>query len=141
MELNYSQKWERDYRRRILNELTKRGIEICVENIERIIEAISFKVLSKESKNESKLQCPYYELGKPCHDIYDLNCFLCACPNYESDKLEGGCRISSIFGKMTFHANLPAGKIWDCSSCCVNHSPKEVEKYLREHIKELKDNC
>jgi Zn-finger protein len=43
-------------------------------------------------------------------------------------------------GRFYFHRNLPEGKVWDCSDCPTNHSPKEVEKYLRENMGK-ESNC
>lgn len=132
MTLNLLQKWELYHQKKILNELIEAGINLTLENIPKIIEETSFEIRSKKYPND----CPYYHLGKPCHpEIVNLNCFLCACPNYQSESLEGGCKINSKKGKFTYHPSLPKGKVWDCSNCTINHSPKEVEKYLRNFIK------
>ena len=29
--------------------------------------------------------CPLYKENKKCHDMEDLNCYLCACPNFRFD--------------------------------------------------------
>ena len=93
---------------------------------------MSFKNRSKRDPS----QCPYYqkEPPQPCHDIEDLNCFLCACPNYNSNILKGGCNINSKKGG---YNNLPEGKVWDCSNCKINHTPKEVEEYLLKNLERL----
>ena len=132
MTLNLLQKWEIEHQKKIQKELKQTGIELTIENIPKIIKQTSFKVRSKEHPNE----CPYYNQKKSCHpEIKDLSCFLCACPNYDSSKLEGGCKINSKMGKYSFHKNLPMGKVWDCSDCIINHTPKEIKKYLRNFIK------
>ena len=132
MALNLLQKWEIKHKEKIQKELKKENIELTIENIPKIIEQTSFKIRSKKYPYE----CPYYQTKKSCHpEIKDLNCFLCACPNYESSKLEGACKIQSKKGKFVYHQNLPKGKVWDCSDCTINHSQKEVEKYLRNLIK------
>ena len=132
--MNILQKWEKSHRKEILKELKKAGIELTLENIPKIINQTSFKIRKKKYPRK----CPDYITNKSCHpEIKDLNCFLCACPNYQSDLLEGGCKINSKKGKYHHHPNLPKGKVWDCSNCSINHTPKEVEKYLRKNISKL----
>ena len=134
MPLNLLQKWEIYHKRKMLKELKEQGIELTLENIPKIILQTSFKIRSKEYPNE----CPYYKTQSSCHPkIKDLNCFLCACPNYESNRLQGGCKINSKLGKYHHHRNLPKEKVWDCSDCAINHTVKEVEKYLKNHLEEL----
>ena len=137
MQKNTLEIWEKNHFIEIINELKFEKIEISYENIPKIIEAMSFDKRSK--RNPEK--CPYYKQNPPthCHPIKDLNCLLCACPNYNSKILEGGCYINSKGGKYVYHKNLPAGRVWDCSDCQVNHSKKEVEKYLIENLKKLID--
>jgi len=130
-----SQKWEINHMKTVVKELKTEGIGLTVENIPKMIEYMSFE---KRSKRDSS-QCPYYQKNppEPCHDIEELNCLLCACPNYQSEKLEGGCEIDSKKGKYHHHEKLPEGKIWDCSDCKINHSPKEIEKYLLKNLERL----
>jgi len=136
MILNLSQKWEKTQLEKRLRELKKAGIELTLENIPRIIEEMSFRVKSKKQQDD----CPYYRTEKPCHpEIKELNCFLCACPQYESFKLEGGCKIKSKLGKWAYHKHLPAGKVWGCSNCAAYHHPKSVEIYLRKNINKLRE--
>ena len=135
MLLNYLQKWEIEHRKKIISELKVAGIEIIIENIPRIIEETSFRVRREKHPDE----CPYYKGEKSCHpEVKDLNCFLCACPNYLSEETEGGCKIKSKRGRFYHHPNLEKGKVWDCSDCPVFHSPKEIEKYLKENIGEIR---
>jgi len=133
--MNLLQSWEISHQNQILEELEKAGIKFSLENISQIIHKTSYNVRSKKHPNK----CPYYKTKSPCHpEIKDLNCFLCACPNYESEKLEGGCKINSKFGKIAYHKNLPKGSVWDCSSCTINHTPKEIKGYLRNVLKSKK---
>lgn len=134
--INLLQQWENEHRKDILDSLKKAGIDLTLENIPEIIEETSFKTRSEKYPEK----CPYYQLGYSCHRVVsDLNCFLCACPNYESGCLEGGCKINSPKGKFHVHPNLPMGRVWDCSACAVNHSPDEIKRYLIEHISDLKE--
>jgi Zn-finger protein len=136
-ELNYLQRYEISYRRRMLQIIKRAGIDFSLANLARIIEETSFAVMSQKHSKESP--CPYYKEAKQCHlEVKDLNCFLCPCPNYASESLEGGCRINSSRGKIKEHPNLPQGRIWDCSSCFLYHTPQEVGAYIKAHFKELR---
>ena len=135
MKKNILKTWAEDHFKEVLTELKSEGIELKKENIPRIIEHMSFKKRSKRNPNK----CPYYQKQppKPCYNLKDLNCLLCACPNYNSDILEGGCKINSKKGKWAYHNNLPKGKVWDCSKCEINNTPKEVEEYLLKNLEKL----
>ena len=79
--------------------------------------------------------CPLYIENRKCHDTEELNCYLCACPNFrfndagfgteEGKTLFSTCSIESADGErfMTdtaIHQN--------CTGCLVPHS----EKYIRQ---------
>lgn len=132
---NLLKQWEESHYRKMFWELRELGIAPTHENIPQIIEAMSFQ--SRSVRMQGKGECPYYELGRPCHTMQGLNCFLCACPEYVADSLEGGCKIESPLGKWAFHRNLPTGKVWDCSQCKYGHDPEFVENYLRINLIEL----
>ena len=82
--------------------------------------------------------CPLYAENKKCHDMDDLNCYLCACPNFRFDdegfkeaegrSLKSYCAIDSKEGDVfetedAIHQN--------CSSCTVPHH----EAYIKKHFK------
>ena len=92
------------------------------------IEDFSFENRRKKFPNE----CPCYIENKPCHNMSpkELNCFLCFCPEYDTSKEEGGCKINSKDGKWFFSDKLPKGKIWDCSDCIYPHKKEIVRKYM-----------
>jgi len=137
-EENFLKKWEQDFRRRIVARVLEAGIEFNVENIPAIVRETSYAVQSKKHPED----CPCYT-SEPCHFMHDLNCLLCPCPNYNSDRLgdngeiEGGCRVKSEMGKWKNHPNLPAGRVWDCNGCSAYHSPTVVEDYLRKHLEDF----
>ena len=134
--MNILEKWEKYHFKNILKELKKENIELIPKNISKIINQTSFEVRSKKYPNK----CPYYKLKTPCHpEVKNLNCFLCACPNYDSSTPEGGCDINSKDGKYAYHKNLPMGRVWDCSDCSINHSPNEVKNYLTKNLDRLKN--
>ncbi len=96
-------------------------------HVNKIVEEYRFEVRSKKNPNE----CPCYT-SKPCHDMPDLNCFLCYCPNYDTEKIIGGCKINHPNGKWHYNELLPEKKIFDCSDCTYPHSEIIIKKYLNE---------
>jgi Zn-finger protein len=135
--LNRLQQWEQFFRKEILKEIKVAGIPFTMENIDKIIGETSFD--KRRKKNPTFDKCPYLQGEESCHpEVEDLNCFLCPCPNYDSSRLDGGCKIDSSQGKRTFHTSLPLGHIWDCSNCSINHSPGEVRTYLETNFDELR---
>ncbi len=97
-------------------------------HINNIIAENTFEVRSKNNPDA----CPCYT-NKPCHDISasDLNCFLCYCPNYDTEKEIGGCKINNPKGKWYNHGLPPHEKVWDCSDCEYPHKESIVKEYLR----------
>ncbi|WP_320035290.1 hypothetical protein [Halarcobacter sp.] len=82
--------------------------------------------------------CPLYKDNKKCHDYEELNCYLCACPNFRFDDagikkqedktLFSYCSIDSKDGSQYkgedyIHQN--------CSGCIVPHK----ERYIKKHFK------
>ena len=72
--------------------------------------------------------CPLYAKGKKCHDMENLNCYLCACPNFRFNdngfqelagkSIKSYCAIDSekgerFEGKDAIHQN--------CTHCTVPH--------------------
>ena len=79
--------------------------------------------------------CPLYKDNKKCHDMKELNCYLCACPNFRFDDngfkkveektLYSTCDIESKDGSQYFtddaiHQN--------CSGCLVPHHEAYIKK-------------
>jgi Zn-finger protein len=132
--MNILKKWETEYRLNMIQDLVNENIEIARENIPKIIRESSYESRKKKYPNK----CPYYSKETSCHpEIKDLNCFLCPCPNYDSNTDIGGCKIDSKFGEYHKHPNLPKGFVWDCSNCGINHSKEEVEIYLNKNLDNL----
>ncbi|MAG11065.1 hypothetical protein CMI44_02020 [Candidatus Pacearchaeota archaeon] len=104
-----------------MNPETKRFIE---KHIQWIINEFRFE--NQKKKNPKKCSC--YREDK-CHNIEQLNCFLCYCPEYDNSVESGGCKINSIKGKWFVSGDK---KIWDCSDCDYAHRREVVEKYLRK---------
>jgi Zn-finger protein len=97
-------------------------------HINSILEKFSYENRKKENPED----CPCYA-ASPCHDITDLNCFLCYCPWYENKKAEGGCEIGNPLGKGKWferEGHPISNKVWDCSNCEYPHKIEVAEKFL-----------
>ena len=136
-------KWEKDRIHILVSTLEKEGIRLTLENIPLIIQRTSFAYRREHYLSE----CYLYSTKDPCHpQVRDLNCFLCSCPSYDSgylgetkdSLLVGRCRNKSKKGFPYASEDNPYLRVWDCSDCLCNHSPKEIERYLRKNIDRLR---
>ena len=98
---------------------------------EQIIEYFEFENMVK---NELDF-CPLYKKNKKCHDMEELNCYLCACPNFRfNEEGLGTYNEFKILSKCDIHNGKTfAGKgviHQDCSSCTVPHHTSYVEKHF-----------
>ena len=90
--------------------------------------------------------CPLYKDNKKCHDYEELNCYLCACPNFRFDvngikKKEDKtvfsyCGIDSkdgaeYIGEDYIHQN--------CSGCLVPHKERYIKKHFKRNWFEIMD--
>ena len=114
------------------------------KSVDEVIEYFKFENMVK---NEPDF-CPLYKDNKKCHDMEDLNCYLCACPNFRF-KMEGFektpdgktlffvCNIKSrdgsqYIGEDYIHQN--------CSGCIVPHRAKYIKKnFNRNWFEVMKD--
>ena len=72
--------------------------------------------------------CPLYKDNKKCHDLKELNCYFCGCPNFRLEKTKSFCDIDSKDGGSIVSKN---GFIHqDCSKCTVPHH----EQYVKKHF-------
>lgn len=96
---------------------------------EQIIDYFEFENMVK---NEVDF-CPLYKKNQKCHDMENLNCYLCACPNfrfnddglgtYNEFKILSKCEINNgekLMSKNVIHH--------DCSKCSVPHHKTYIEK-------------
>ena len=104
--------------------------ELIEQRIKRIVGEFDFE----RRRISHPEECLCYLEGKSCHPGKkgEVNCLLCYCPEYDSDKIEGGCKINNPGGKWFYHKSLPQGKIWDCSDCDHPHQREVAEKHLRK---------
>ncbi len=91
--------------------------------------------------------CPLYRENKKCHDMKELNCYLCACPNFrfndegfrkiENKTLYSTCNIDSKDGSQyisddAIHQN--------CAGCSVPHHEAYITKVFdRDWFKVMKE--
>ncbi len=110
-------------------------------------EIIEYFDYDNMAKNETDF-CPLYVKGKKCHDMEELNCYLCACPNFRFndagiDKVDDKtrysfCAIDSKEGR----AGVYGEKIHqDCSGCSVPHSKEYVKKHFDLDWMEIMKGC
>ena len=96
-------------------------------------------------KNISKTDadfCPLFAEGKKCHDMENLNCYLCACPNFRFDDsakvLKSWCSIDSKEGATIEHNGVIHQ---DCSGCTVPHHESYVQKHLEGTWLDVMKKC
>lgn len=91
--------------------------------------------------------CPLYAENRKCHDMEELNCYLCACPNFrfndsgfeteEGKTLFSTCSIESPDGdryvsETAIHQN--------CAGCIVPHRESYIRKVFdRDWFKIMKE--
>ena len=96
---------------------------------EQIINYFDFDTMVKMENDF----CPLYKTNTKCHDMDELNCYLCACPNfrfnddgikeYNDKKIFSECNINNG-KKLAFEDKIHQ----DCSSCTVPHHKSYVKK-------------
>lgn len=90
--------------------------------------------------------CPLYKEGKKCHNMKELNCYLCGCPNfrfndnglgmYNSIKILSRCEInngSSLGRSGAVHQ--------ECSKCTVPHHKAYIRKNFDLEWKKVMQKC
>jgi len=98
---------------------------------EEIIEYFSFENMKV---NEPDF-CVLYKENKQCHDMENLNCYLCACPNFRVGKSSSTCSINSKDGGSIESSD---GFIHqDCSKCTVPHKVDYIKKNFDRSWKEI----
>jgi hypothetical protein len=140
--LHEMQSWQQQYRNSMLRFLQSQGISPSKENILQILHATSF---SRLKNNPQAPPCPYYQKDKGCCKGLEINCLLCACPEYDNQFFQiqdnqlllGRCKRQSRVGNYSIHPGLKNIQIWDCSSCPHPHLEETVKAYLITHMQEL----
>lgn len=125
--------------KKIVNKLLKKKF-----SQQQIIEYFDFENMVK---NETDF-CPLYKENKKCHDMQELNCYLCACPNFrfndegikqiEKNTQYSFCSIDSKDGSQGLYGD----KIHqDCSKCTVPHHKSYIKKHFDLEWKNIMRDC
>jgi Zn-finger protein len=114
-----------------MDELTKTCIEKRVQIFLREIDDFLQKFEYKTRRQEHPEECPCNGTG-PCHDIEDLNCLFCFCPEYNLKNPEGRCMAGNPLGtgKLLDRTKYGLENIWDCSDCVYPHQKEGIKKIL-----------
>jgi len=111
---------------------------------EQIIDYFDFENM-KEKEREF---CPLYAKNKKCHDMQNLNCYLCSCPNFRfsdagfkqvDNKTQFSyCSIESKDGRQGIYGEAIHQ---DCSKCGVPHHKAYVEKHFDLDWAKIMQSC
>lgn len=92
--------------------------------------------------------CPLYQENKKCHDIEQLNCYLCACPHFrfndagiekQKDATKYSfCAIDSKNGAQGIYGDAIHQ---DCSRCSVPHHEEYIRKHFSYKWREIMQQC
>jgi Zn-finger protein len=96
--------------------------KISKELIEKRVENLISEWDYEKRKNNLN-ECPLYSKNKKCHDLENLNCLFCYCPNYNISR----CEIKSPDAK---YIQIEGKKVLDCSVCTFPHKKENVRKIL-----------
>lgn len=77
--------------------------------------------------------CPLYKISKKCHNMKELNCYLCGCPNFRFN--DNGIDIYNgykVLSKCDINNGSSIGRggavHQDCSKCTVPHHKAYISK-------------
>ena len=110
-------------------------------------EVIEYFRFENMVKNEPDF-CPLYKDNKKCHDMEDLNCYLCACPNFRFkdegfEKTEDGQTIFSVCNIKSKDGSQFVGDDYihqNCSGCIIPHKARYIKKHFnRNWFEVMKD--
>ena len=103
---------------------------------EEVIKYFRFENMVEHEKDF----CPLYADNKKCHDMEDLNCYLCACPNFRFNDsgfetqgeriLYSTCSIESPDGDRFLTENAIHQ---NCSGCLVPHKESYIRKVFNRN--------
>lgn len=76
--------------------------------------------------------CPLYKLNKKCHNLDNLNCYLCACPlfRFNDSQLKSWCSVNH---KNSEQLTIGDMDICDCSDCSVPHSIHVIKNHINDN--------
>ncbi len=101
--------------------------ELARETLEKRTNDLIGEYDFEKRKKTHPEECICYQQNVKCHNLENLNCFFCLCPNYDMSIKEGGCKINSPNGK---YIPTMKGKIFDCSACNFPHEKEDARNIL-----------
>lgn len=122
--------------------LTQRLIEEGLSQDEIIVYFRFENMVEKE-----KAFCELYQTKTKCHEMEELNCYLCACPNFrfttkpqekDGKLIHSHCSIDSKDGAVFEHEN---NIHQDCSGCLVPHHENYIQKHFNLSWNEIMRDC
>lgn len=92
--------------------------------------------------------CPLYATHTKCHEMEQLNCYLCACPHFRFDDA-GLFEESGIINYSRCAINAPKGEVaifgnsahQDCSACTVPHQRSVIVSHFNTDWKQIMAPC
>lgn len=86
--------------------------------------------------------CPLYKTNSKCHDVENLNCYLCGCPYFKSSdttpfSVADGVKVMSICSINAVQASTfiqDGVQQCDCSQCLVPHRKSVAIKALNNDL-------
>jgi Zn-finger protein len=121
-----------------------------VERLSHLSDDEVIKYFRYENMRESEPQfCPLYAKGKKCHDMENLNCYLCACPYFRFDdeglsvddrgrRVKSLCSIESKNSSTVEYSDIVH---LDCSLCNLPHREGFIKKHFSRDWFEVMRNC
>lgn len=97
---------------------------------DEIIEYFDYENL----KSKEPEFCPLFKDNKKCHHMENINCYLCACPNFRVDKTKSFCAIDSKDGGSIEHNGFIHQ---DCSKCTVPHKKDYIKRNFSRNWREI----
>ena len=138
--MTYSQWFENHAKKH--HQLTQRLLDEGLDQNE-IVEYFRFENMVEKEKEF----CELYKTHSKCHDMEELNCYLCACPNFrftmqpqqkKGKLIHSYCSIDSKDGGTFEHE----GNIHqDCSGCLVPHHEAYILKHFNTNWLEIMKEC
>ncbi len=111
---------------------------------EKIVDYFDFENMKK---NEPDF-CPLYAKDKKCHDIDELNCYLCACPYFRFDDeglfekdgniVKSICSIDAKDSSTITHNGITH---LNCSNCLIPHRKSFILKNFSRDWFEIMRDC
>ncbi len=107
-------------------------------SMEEVLDYFAYENLSQ---NEPDF-CPLFARGEKCHDMADLNCYLCACPEFRFDDdapvVKSRCAIDARAGKRFTYAGVTHQ---DCSECILPHTRGYIRKHFDRDWRTIMHHC